>query len=123
MSEQLTLAEKLVLPVALEKVYGSPSKPRGCALQIDETRFLIDCLSCKGTCVRVTRPGVSSVVGGSFSCPRCGGTGEEVVGVLAAHKICGRDGVDYMQGWDEGRALRAAGKSTSNSSTLEKQRR
>jgi len=67
--------------------------------------------------------GVSSVVGGSFSCPRCGGTGEEVVGVLAAHKICGRDGVDYMQGWDEGRALRAAGKSTSNSSTLEKQRR
>lgn len=109
MSDQLTSDELARYHERCRELYGETLRPRGRAVQFDELRFVIDCLSCCGSALRPPRKGVRQR-GGSVSCPRCKGTAVEVVGVLAAMNILGSRQIDYLPDWDLERALEAAKK-------------
>lgn len=95
MSEQLTTAELGELHRRLIALHGDTMRRHGRALQFDEKRFVVDCLACRGTGVRQTRPGVTDRAKG-FICRRCRGTTIEVVVETAAIKICGAGAIDYL---------------------------
>lgn len=107
MSDQPTTAELALFRARCLELHGDTIHHRGRAVQIDELRFVIDCLACGGSGLQQPRPG-RHVRGGSITCPRCRRSTVECVGVMAAKNILGADSIDYLEGWDFKRALGAA---------------
>lgn len=97
MSEQLTVDERNLLAKRCLELYGETTRRHGRAVEVAPRRFVVDCLSCRATGAQPVRPGRREGDVRSFVCPRCRGTGLEVVTEQAAERLCGADRIDYQR--------------------------